>query len=251
MLKSTAFATILHDTEARLVEPIAAAAPALRGLFAGFAVSLTEATDARVATILADALGARITWHPTGEAIIGQARRSAVGLALECGTERVLYSDLDHILRWIDTHPAEMADVLAAQPDAQLLIIGRTERAMAAVPKRLRDTETPINRTYELMTGRNADLLFAVRRMDRAAASDIVAHSRVDSIANDVDWPLLAERLGHRIGYAEAHGLYYRTIDEYGAAADSYDLEPLQWIRRIEIAAEMARAMRPYLRLSN
>ena len=73
----------------------------------------------------------------------------------------------------------------------------------------------------------------------------------IDSIANDVDWPLLAEQLGHRIGYAEAHGLYYRTIDEYGAAADSYDLEPLQWIRRIEIAAEMAKAMRPYLRPSD
>lgn len=247
MMMSTTFATILHDPEARLAGPVAAAAPALRRLFSGFAVSLTEATDPRMAAALTEALGARIAWHPTGEAIIGRARRSAVGLALACGTERVLYSDLDHILRWLDTHPAEMADVVAAQPEAQLLIIGRTERAMAAIPERLRDTEMPVNRAYELMTGRRADLLFAVRRMDRDAASDIVAHSRIDSIANDVEWPLLAERLGHRVGYAEAHGLYYRTIDEYGAAADSYDLDPLQWIRRIEMAGEMAKAMRPYL----
>lgn len=248
MSKSIAFATILHDVDARLAVPIAAAAPTLRKLFAGFAVSLTEATDPRIAAVLTETLDAHIAWHPTGEAIIGQARRSAVGLALECDTDRVLYSDLDHILRWIDIDPAEMAEVLATQPEAQLLIIGRTERAMAAVPRRLRDTEMPINRTYELLTGRSADLLFAVRRMDRGTAKDIVAHSRVDSIANDIDWPLLAERLGHRVGYAEAHGLYYRTIDEYGAAADSYDLEPLQWIRRIEIAAEMAKAMRPYLK---
>lgn len=37
------------------------------------------------------------------------------------------------------------------------------------------------------------------------------------------------------------------TADEYGAPADSYDFDPLQWIRRIEMAAEMVRAMRPHL----
>jgi hypothetical protein len=97
------------------------------------------------------------------------------------------------------------------------------------------------------MSGRRADLLFAIRRMDRNVAADIVEHSHIDSIANDVEWPLLAERLGHRVGYSEAHGLSYRTIDEYGAAADSYDKDALQWIRRIEMAGEMARAMRPFL----
>jgi hypothetical protein len=245
---STAFATIIHDTEGKLVEPIRAAAPALRRMFYDFAASLTEATDPRVATALAEALGARVASHPTGEAIIGLARRNAVALALEGDADRVLYSDMDHVLRWIDADAAEMGKVLTGQPEAQFLIIGRTPEAMAAVPQRLRDTETPVNRAYELLTGRPADLLFAVRRMDRAAASDIVAHSRIDSIANDVEWPLLAEQLGHRVSYAAAHGLMYRTIDEYGAAADSYDHDPLQWIRRIEMAGDMARAMRPYLK---
>lgn len=247
MSTSIAFATVLHDTEARLAGPIEAAAPALRAMFGGIAVSLTEATDPRMATLLSDVLGARVAYHPTGEAIIGLARRNAVALALECGTDQVLYSDLDHVLRWLDVAPEEMAEVLASQPEAQALIIGRTERAMAAMPKRLRDTEMPVNCAYELLTGRRADLLFAVRRLDREAAGDIVAHARVDSIANDVEWPLLAEQLGHRVGYAEAHGLHYRTIDEYGAEADSYDRDALQWIRRLEIAGEMAKAMRPYL----
>lgn len=245
---SIAFATILHDPEGRLAEPIRAAAPTLGRMFSGFAASLTEATDPRLAIVLRETLGARVASHPTGEAIIGLARRSAVALALEGEAERVLYSDMDHVLRWIDADPQEMRDVLSAQPEAQLLIIGRTAEAMAAVPRRLRDTETPVNRAYELLTGRAADLLFAVRRIDRAAAADIVAHGRVDSIANDVEWPLLAEQRGHRIGYAEAHGLSYRTIDEYGAASDSYDHDPLQWIRRLEMAGDMARVMRPFLR---
>ena len=83
--------------------------------------------------------------------------------------------------------------------------------------------------------------------MDRAAARDIVAHSRIDSFANDVEWPLLAERLGHSVGYVDADGLLYRTIEQFDAPADSYDNDPLQWIRRIEMAAETASAMRPYL----
>ena len=58
---------------------------------------------------------------------------------------------------------------------------------------------------------------------------------------------MLIESLGYRVGYVEAHGLSYRTLEEFGAEADSYDSDALQWIRRIEMAGEMARAMRPFL----
>src|SRR5690606_30625826 len=111
------------------------------------------------------------------------------------------------------------------------------------IPRRLRETEIPVNKAYQLMSGRRADLLFAIRRMDRDVATAVVKHSQIESIATDVEWPLLAERLGYRVGYSEAHGLFYRTIDEYGATTDSYDEDALQWIRRIEMAGEMARAM--------
>jgi hypothetical protein len=240
-------ATILHDIDGNLAAPLLAAGPALRTHFAGLAVSLTEGTDSKVAEVLEDELGASLAFHPVGDAIIGRARRDAVRLALELSGDRILYSDVDHILRWLETDADEMAACLAAQQEAQLLIIGRTEEAMMLSPQRLRETEVPVNKAYELMSGRRADLLFAIRRMDRNVAADIVEHSHIDSIANDVEWPLLAERLGHRVGYSEAHGLSYRTIDEYGAAADSYDKDALQWIRRIEMAGEMARAMRPFL----
>lgn len=248
---TTAFATILHDPEALLAEPIKAAAPALAAIFAGVAVSLTDATHPSIERIMLDVLGARVMRHPTGEEFIGLGRRSAVGLALELGTERILYADPDHMLHWLAANTRELKNVLTVQPETGFLIVGRSARAFAAVPQRLQQTEGPINRAYELLTGRRADLLSAVRRLDRATARDIVAHSRVDSLANDVAWPLLAEQLGHAVGYLEADGLLYRTIEEFAAPADGYDLDPLQWIRRIEIAAEMAKAMRPYLRPSN
>jgi hypothetical protein len=251
MTGTTAFATILHDPEALLAGPLEAAAPALVATFAGIAVSLTEATHPSIEQIVAEVLGARVMRHPTGEEFIGLGRRSAVGLALELGTERVLYADPDHMLHWLAAAADELQAVLTAQPETGFLIVGRSARAFAAVPQRLQRTEGPINRTYELITGRRADLLSAVRRMDRAAAADIVDQSRVDSFANDVEWPLLAEQLGHSVGYVDADGLLYRTIEEFSSPADSYDSDPLQWIRRIEMAAEQARAMRPFLRPSN
>lgn len=240
-------ATVLHDTEGTLASPLLKAAPALRQYFSGLAVSLTETTDPGVARILERELGALVAYHPVGEAIIGRARRDAVRLALDAEGLRILYSDIDHILRWIEVDVEEMAACLTADPATQFLIIGRTDEAMQRIPRRLRDTETPVNQAYKLMSGRHADLLFAIRRMDRSVAIDLVENSQVDSIANDVEWPLLVERLGYRVGYAEAHGLSYRAIDEYGSPADSYDNNALQWIRRIEIAGEMARTMRPFL----
>jgi len=248
MLKSTAFATVLHDPDALLAEPLKAAAARLVETFSGVAVSLTEATHPHIEQLMRDELGARVGRHPTGEAFIGQGRRHGVELALDWGTDRVIYADPDHMLRWLTAYPDELQSVLVTQPETGFLIIGRSALAFADVPRRLQETEAPINQAYELITGRRADLLSAVRRMDRAAAGDIVANSSVDSFGNDVEWPLLAERLGHRVGYVEADGLTYRTIEQYGAGADSYDAEPLQWIRRIEMAAVQATAMRPYLR---
>lgn len=250
MTKSIAFATVLHDPEALLAGPLEASAAVLAATFAGISVSLTEATHPSIERIMADVLGARVGRHPTGEAFIGRGRRNGVALALDWGTDRVLYADPDHMLRWLESNPAELEAVLAGQPEIGFLVVGRSERAFADVPCRLQQTEAPINRTYELITGRRADLLSAVRRMDRAAAGDIVAHSEIDSFANDVEWPLLAERLGHMVGYVDADGLTYRTIEQYAAPADGYDADPLQWIRRIEMAAEQAKAMRPYLTTS-
>lgn len=242
----TALAALVHDAGGHLLAPLSRAGEDLRRLFAGIALGVTEATSPQVVAALSS-LGARIRRHPVGEEIIGRARRETVELAIGFGTPRVVYADFDAMLRWLEGSPDEIVAMLLAQPAAAMLIVGRSARAFAAEPERLRRTEVVINRTYELLTGRPADLLAAIRRMDRATAADIVARSAVDTLANDVEWPLLAESLGHSVGYAEAEGLHYRTMEQYGAIVDGLDADPLQWIRRIEFAGEQARAMRPYL----
>jgi hypothetical protein len=245
MLPTTLAATI-HDPTGRLADAIPALAPRLREVFAGIACNISDQTHPEVVRLARD-IGA-IVLHPTGLATVGTARRNALGLALEQSQPQIIYSDFDHMCRWLERDAAELGALLATQAEADFLIIGRSDRAFAVEPARLRDTEVLVNRVYEMMTGRAADLMFAVRRMSRRAAELIVAQSRVETLATDVDWPLLVERSGFSIGTVRSDALYYRTMDEYGARADTGDADPANWIARLEFAALHATAMRDYLK---
>lgn len=243
----TALAATSHDTEARLAPAIARSGDLLRELFAGIAINVTHTTHPDVVSAMRDRLGAQVIVHPQNEATIGRARRDAVRRALEFTAPAILYCDFDHLIRWIEANPEELRATLVTQPEAAFLVIGRSAKAFAAEPKRLQETEILVNRVYTAMTGRGWDLMFAVRRTSRAAAEEIVRASREETVANDVEWPLLAERAGFRLGYAAADGLYYRTMDEFGAPTDSGDARAENWIKRIELAALHVGAMRPFL----
>lgn len=247
MASATIYAGLIHDADGRLAGPIAERAATLRGLFGGFALSLTEATDARVAMALEDMLGATVLRHPTGEAIIGAARRSSVRAALQLPGDAVLYSDFDHLLRWVARDAGEVERILRDRPELDLLVVGRSPAAFAAEPRRLQETERVVNHIYALMTGRPWDLMFAVRRFSRRGAEAVTAASRVETLANDAEWPLLADRLGLAVGYAEANGLYYRTMAEFSAPADTHDASPGEWIRRIGFAMDQAVVFKSFL----
>jgi len=219
---TVALAATIHDVEARLVPAIARNAPVLRTAFDGIAINMTDTTAPDVV--------------------------DAVRLALGFAAAAILYCYFDHVLRWIGAGAGELAAVRDSQPDIDMLVVGRSAPAFAAEPARLRETEGIVNHIYALMSGRPWDLMFAVRRLSRRCAETVVRDGRIDTIANDVEWPLLAERAGLSLGYAEADGLYYRTMDEFGAAADTHDTEPGEWIRRIEIATLHAGVMKSYLR---
>lgn len=88
--------------------------------------------------------------------------------------------------------------------------------------------------------------MFAVRRLSSKAVATIVEQS-IDTLANDVEWPLVARRAGLRLGNAASDALLYRTIEEFGGPADTGDGEPLQWVRRLEFAALQASVMRDFL----
>lgn len=241
----TALAATIHDPTGRMIEAIPALASRFRDAFAAIACNISDQTHPEVVR-LARELGATML-HPTGLATVGTARRNAVALALEQGRPQIIYSDFDHMCRWLERDPAELAMLLTTQPEADVLIMGRSPAALAAEPARVRETEALVNRVYEMITGRAADLMFAVRRLSRPAAEAIVAQSRVETLATDADWPLLAERLGFTVGAATSEALYYRTMDEFGAPADTGDNDPANWIARVEFAALHSTVMRAYL----
>lgn len=217
----------------------------LRASFARLAFNISDATHPATRTAL-DTIADAIMVHPASEAMIGRARRDALALA---GPDMpALYTDFDHLLRWLEDGPDDLRRVLDMEPALDLLVVGRSDRAFAAEPRRLRDSEALVNHAHALLTGDHWDLMFAVRRLSPRAVALILAQSRIDSLANDVEWPLLARRAGLALGYTQSDALYYRTLEEFGEDADSGDLDPLQWIRRLEFAAQHASAMRPFLK---
>ncbi|HXC55116.1 MAG TPA: hypothetical protein VNU97_07465 [Rhizomicrobium sp.] len=246
-MTEVALAATIHDSDGVLIPAIVRCAGELAQIFSGIALNVSDATAPAVIDAAKRLLNARVIVHPQGEAGIGRARRGAVALALDDSAPFLLYSDFDHLLRWLAAKPEELRATLVAAPAADLLVVGRSRQAFAAEPRRLQETERPVNHAYALMTGHAWDLMFAVRRLSRRAAEAIVRDGRVDTLASDVEWPLLAARAGLSLAYAEADGLYYRTMEGFAAPSDDGDGEALQWLRRIAFAAQHAAVLRDYL----
>jgi hypothetical protein len=238
-----ALAATVHDPASNFLPVLHRTASALREVFGGFGVLATEPTSDEVVRFLEQDLGASVGRAPA-DGNVGRHRRKSVSLAGD--SPAVLYSDLDHVLRWIEADRHEVEKVLAST-DADLIVVGRTDRAMAACPRRLRDTETIVNHIYALATGRRWDLMFAIRLLSPRAARTIVEQGEEESIANDVEWPLLVERAGLTVGYHEADGLSYRIRQDIEAAADLHDDDPLLWIQRVELANSHAGVLKRFL----
>jgi hypothetical protein len=246
---TTVLATTLHDPVGRVRPGIERAGAALRELFAGAVVNATHSTVPEVLRSLELHLGADIVIHQQSEAVIGTARRDAVARSLIVSTAtHVLYSDLCHVLRWIEARPDELAAAISADHPEDFLVIGRSASAFARSPQRLRDTEAIVNHIFGLVSGHHGwDTMFAIRRMSRCAAEAVVDHCTETTMANDVEWPLVAQAQGFRLGYLAADGLSYRTIYDFDAPTDDHDGDPIAWIRRVEFAAQHASATRRFI----
>ncbi len=242
-------AVTVHDPGGDFLPGLERTAHRLTSTFAGIGALVTDDTAEPVSRFLAGTLGARVDRAASDVGAIGRHRRRSVELALTADStepepDLVLYSDVDHVLRWIETQPAEVDAALAAGAETDLLVIGRTAAAMARSPRRLRETETIVNHIYELMTGRRWDLMFAVRCLSPAAAHTVVEKATEDSIANDVEWPLVVEAAGLDLAWFAADGLDYRVRQDFDAPADGRDHDPAEWIERVELAAGHVRVLK-------
>ena len=244
-------ATTVADRKGRLLAKAEALATVVSGLFSGVSAFATTETHPALVRLL-ESIGARIERADADSNLIGRHRRRALGAALSLGVEsHILYMDLDHLLRWIESDHEELLSTLRLTLQWDCLVIGRSPASLRALPRRLAETESIVNHIYYLSTGRKWDLMMSARGLSFAAARDVVEHCTVDTIGNDVAWPLLCDSLHYTLGYTEANGLTYRTNADYAAdTADTQDNEPLAWADRVTIADQQVRAMLPYLRES-
>lgn len=243
------FATSIADNKGVLFDKLQALLPLVLDRFQGIGVLLTNTTDDRIVKLLQEA-DAFIDRAESNIDAIGMHRRRSVALVLENSTEgHILRTDADHLLRWIEQDAEELDLVLERMKDTDLTVIGRGPKSFAALPKRLKDTESIVNHIFALITGLDWDLLMGSRGISRRAAELIVNESCADTVGNDMDWPLLCWKHGVNLDYVEAEGLTYQT--EYNYAhnlEDSKDLDPEAWMLRMKLAQQNVEAMQPYIK---
>jgi hypothetical protein len=247
-------ATALQDRAGDLADGLAALAePGDDRPFAHVGVSVADGTHPRTRAAL-DALGARVRVAARTHEEVGRERRLALGLARASGAATVVAGDVDHVLRWLRAAPGEVHHALGRAADEGLdcLVVGRPAAAFAGFPAALGRTEPLVNEAYQRLTGHAWDLLSSVRVLSGRAADLIVERSTVDTVATDVDWPLLCATAGLRVGYEEAAHLTYvegNALDDPGGpTGDGPDPgDARAWVLRLRACGWMSDAMAAYL----
>ncbi|HEX6385219.1 MAG TPA: hypothetical protein VF177_11160 [Anaerolineae bacterium] len=250
-------AVTYHDPEGRLYETARHTLPVLTEIFDRLVVKASPAANERSLALWQGA-GANIERATaSGLPKLGQVRRATVALALQLDTSFILLCDGDRALHWARYYPQELAAVVAALPDYDFTVLGRSERAFATHPRVQRDTEAIVNLVFAAVSGHEWDVTAAARGLSHRAAEAIVAGCGDDSIGVDVSWPLYLQQSGRfSLGYRATEGLEFETADRYidemvaaGGRAQwlaRLDADPQRWAHRLHLARLEVEAMIPY-----
>lgn len=242
------FATTVADRDGALLTKLEMIMPQITRRFPVIGCVATSSTDSQVRSLL-ESVGVRLATVRADSDGIGRHRREAVALALKSAQQgHIFYADLDHVLRWIENRADEFDDVMDAIIGWDCAVVGRGALSMAALPHRLAMTEAIVNEIFGLITGHSWDLMMAARGLSHRAAELIVDKCDIDTVGNDVAWPLFCRQRGFSLGYVEADGLTYRTNAGYTHdIEDAQDRDPRAWVTRMHLACQHVEAMRPYL----
>lgn len=248
--------------------------PQLRDVYTSICVSVpptAHADDIRALEKLNIAVVVTRDWS--------HGRHASLQLALESSATHIHYTDLDRLLRWVETRPDEWRATVARAQECDCLMIGRTERAYATHPRALIETEAISNLVGSFLlnvidagTRRHgdavtnspyhrvippprqiADLSAGSKGFSRRAAGFLIAHSPPGrALGMDAEWIVLLHRAGFAIDYVEVDGLDWESADQFAEqaanadaqrrAAESYDADPKHWARRVAVAMEIVEA---------
>jgi len=164
-------------------------------------------------------------------------RYSAIQKALDTSTKYIHYADLDRMLHWVETNPAEWQQVVSSIQKTDCLIMGRTERAFQTYPQALQQTEKIINLVFSHLLGQSVDLGGGSRGFSRQAAEFLMKKGKGGcSWCTDSEWVMLLHRAGFKVDYIAVNGL------ESLGYASTFDTDVKRWAFRVQIALEIIQA---------
>jgi hypothetical protein len=177
-------------------------------------------------------------------------RYLALQAALETDAAHVHYADMDKLIRWVETQPAEWQHILARIPTVDCLVTGRTPTAWATHPRAMQITEGMANTTFSHLLGRPVDLGAGSKGFSRRAVALLMKLTQPGrAIGTDSEWPVLLWRAGYTLDTALCEGLDWETADRYRdtaadpqtqhAKAAERDADPQEWAYRATIAQEI------------
>jgi SAM-dependent methyltransferase len=180
-------------------------------------------------------------------------RYLALKHSLDHPGEYIHYADLDRLLRWVETKPAEWQKTLAEFQDWDYLIIGRSQQAYDTHPQALIQTEAISNLVVSYFLGRPVDVSAGSKGFSRGAVEFLMAHIQpLRAIGADAEWTILLQRAGFRIGQLAVDGLDWESADQFRdqaavyeqqrQAAATYDCDPTHWALRTQIAHEIVQS---------
>lgn len=259
-MEAVILATTLRDPAGRLARALSEALPQLSVLFSAIIVQAAE--DAHPAGVeILESHGALVEREAPLRRGIGRARLDALSRALASEPDVIMASDLDRVIHWAATYPAELKKLIGSLPASDVTVIGRSSRAFGSHPAPQRETERIVNLAFQRVTGRHWDVVAAARGFSARAASVLVRHAPdIETVATDVAWLLcLLDRARLSFTYVEADGLEYETpdrlADEIALAGGlqgwrvALEADPRQWLHRLNAARleieALEKAIRP------
>jgi hypothetical protein len=177
-------------------------------------------------------------------------RYLALEKAPETDSTHIHYADLDRLVRWVETQPAEWRRTVALIQECDCVVIGRTEKAWDTHPQAIRQTERISNQVFSHLIEKPLDLSAGSKGFSRAAVAFIMANSQPGrALGTDAEWIVLAKRGGFPIESVLVDGLDWESADRYQDQAASletqrqtartYDVQAENWDIRVQVALEI------------
>ncbi len=228
--------------------------PVLEELYDHIVLSFPPVADDQVVRLLSEG---KFSAHPELTIVQNQVwswgRYVGLQTALQSSATHIHYADMDRLLRWVETRPAEWRATVLRIEAGDCLIMGRNPAAYASHPQALVRTEAISNRLISQLVGQRLDVSAGSKGFSRRVAQFLVDRAECGrALGADGAWTVLLHRAGFRIDYCEVAGLDWETADRYQnrsagvdqqqALAEAYDKDPAHWVMRVEVALEIVQA---------